>query len=262
MIILRPADIEQPRKPDQAFAAEAEALQAAGLGSVLFDQLAFEQGEELRLPALHGQTVVYRGWMLPPADYARLLAAIRASGGQPLTSVEQYTAAHYLPQWYPLLSDLTPLTVVLDPTEHPEAVLRELNWPAYFIKDYVKSIKTGRGAIIHAPEELEELLEAMRHFRGTIEGGLCVRAVEPLLESSEQRFFGLSGRAYAADPAAAIPAIVHDVVQRIASPFFSIDWIQRQDGQERIVEIGDGQVSDLVGWTEAQFARIWLAAAL
>ncbi|MGD1920436.1 MAG: ATP-grasp domain-containing protein [Pleurocapsa sp.] len=39
--------------------------------------------------------------------------------------------------------------------------------------------------------------------------------------------------------------------------FFSVDVIERQDGVKRIVEIGDGQVSDLVGWTMERFIQIW-----
>jgi hypothetical protein len=35
-----------------------------------------------------------------------------------------------------------------------------------------------------------------------------------------------------------------------------VDVVQRADGQLRIVEIGDGQVSDLVGWTPERFASI------
>lgn len=44
-----------------------------------------------------------------------------------------------------------------------------------------------------------------------------------------------------------------------ASPFFSVDVALREDGAERIVEIGDGQVSDLVGWSPERFAEMWRA---
>jgi hypothetical protein len=52
--------------------------------------------------------------------------------------------------------------------------------------------------------------------------------------------------------------MVAECAQRIKSQFFSIDAIDLKDGTKRIVEIGDGQVSDLVGWTADRFARIWL----
>ncbi|WP_445251522.1 MULTISPECIES: ATP-grasp domain-containing protein [unclassified Microcoleus] len=43
----------------------------------------------------------------------------------------------------------------------------------------------------------------------------------------------------------------------IHSKFFSVDAVEPQDGVKRIVEIGDGQVSDLVGWSAARFAQLW-----
>jgi hypothetical protein len=45
-----------------------------------------------------------------------------------------------------------------------------------------------------------------------------------------------------------------------ASPFFSVDVALREDGVARIVEIGDGQVSDLVGWSPERFAEMWRAS--
>jgi hypothetical protein len=44
--------------------------------------------------------------------------------------------------------------------------------------------------------------------------------------------------------------------EAIASPFFSVDVARRSDGVERIIEIGDGQVSDLVGWSVERFVDI------
>lgn len=38
-----------------------------------------------------------------------------------------------------------------------------------------------------------------------------------------------------------------------------VDVALREDGVERIVEIGDGQVSDLVGWSPERFAEMWRA---
>jgi hypothetical protein len=39
-----------------------------------------------------------------------------------------------------------------------------------------------------------------------------------------------------------------------------VDVVQRADRVWRVVEIGDGQVSDLVGWTPDQFATCWVTA--
>jgi len=53
-----------------------------------------------------------------------------------------------------------------------------------------------------------------------------------------------------------MPRIVHECLKRLRSRFYSVDVVQRTDGRLRIVEVGDGQVSDLVGSTPKQFAAI------
>jgi hypothetical protein len=97
----------------------------------------------------------------------------------------------------------------------------------------------------------------MEKYRGFIEGGLCVRRVEDFIAGSERRYFVLNRKPYAAEPGGAIPGPVACCAEAIASPFFSVDVARRADGIERIVEIGDGQVSDLVGWSVGRFVEIW-----
>jgi hypothetical protein len=54
-----------------------------------------------------------------------------------------------------------------------------------------------------------------------------------------------------------IPAIVLECAKRIRSRFFSVDVVQRSDGVFRVVEVGDGQVSDIVGWTPEELVSIF-----
>lgn len=97
----------------------------------------------------------------------------------------------------------------------------------------------------------------MQKFRGFIEGGLCVRKVEDFISDTERRYFVLHGKPFAPLENEEIPAIVEECAKRINSKFFSVDVVERRDGCKRVVEIGDGQVSDLVGWTSERFATLW-----
>ena len=45
------------------------------------------------------------------------------------------------------------------------------------------------------------------------------------------------------------------------SRFFSVDVAKRDDGVLRVVEVGDGQVSDLVGWSVERFVEMWRRSA-
>ena len=96
--------------------------------------------------------------MLSADDYSLLLSTVRTASAEMWIDLSEYLATHYLPNWYPLIRDLTP----------------------------------------------------------------------------ETHFFAID------------------------SKFFSVDIIERKDGHKRVVEIGDGQVSGLVGWTIDRLATLWI----
>lgn len=173
-----------------------------------------------------------------------------------MTSPTAYVAAHHIPNWYTKIPELTPETVVFDESADLVSELKRLNWNGYFIKDYVKSLKTSVGSLITDPEQVAEVASEMKSFRGEIEGGFCVRKVEALDPDSEVRHFVLNGKAFS-PKGGQCPEIVNTAANRIPSPYFSIDVIRRNDGELRIVEIGDGQVSDLVGWSIENFVAMW-----
>ena len=198
--------------------------------------------------------VIYRGWMLSAEEYKNLGSEISKRGASLFTDAGNYLATHHLPNWYPKLKDITPETQIFPADCDLESELRTLNWQEYFVKDFVKSLKTSIGSRITKPEQVPQLVAEMRRFRGTIEGGFCVRRVEPFVPETEQRFFVINSVPFSSG--GDIPPIVQECAKRIQSGFFSIDTIQRADGVSRIVEVGDGQVSDLVGWTPQRFAAV------
>lgn len=251
MRLIVPADYFSPTQPDAQYAGEAAAFAALGWSVSTLD----EDGR-LRPAAEAGDTALYRGWMLDAAGYAALEAAVRATGAELLTSAAQYLGAHHLPNWLPLLADLTPETICFTELDTAETRLRALGWDRFFMKDHVKSLKTGGGSLIERPEQIRTLLAEMAHFRGQIEGGLCVRRFEVFMPSTERRYFVVGGQPASAD-GSSVPEIVWTCAGRLALPFFSVDVAMRKDGALRIVEVGDGQVSDLVGWNVEQFVALW-----
>ena len=254
MHLLYPASPLHPRQPDEQFAPEVQAVRDVGFEVSLFSLEDFQAGGFRTLPAPpDGAVILYRGWMLSSAEYEALLAALPA-GTRPAIDLKTYLGSHHLPNWYPLLRDLTPETRIFPANCDLEKELRALAWPEFFIKDYVKSLKTTTGSRITRPEQVAALVAEMRKYRGVIEGGFCVRRVEDFLPATERRYFVVDGVPHAATGEA--PPIVHECAKRLPGRFYSVDVVQRSDGQHRIVEVGDGQVSDLVGWTAERFARM------
>lgn len=254
MLILYPADFFKPKKVDEAFRPEALRLRDEGfeIHTVNLDDL---PAARRRFPSAIDGPVLYRGWMLDAPAYGQLVELIASGNGQPFTSEAAYLATHHIPNWAPRLGNLTAETIVLPNGSDFESELRKLGWDAFFVKDYVKSLKVSMGSKISDPSMIGALVEEMRKYRGTIEGGLCIRRVESLRPDTEQRFFVLNGEAYGAEPGD-VPEIVQTCAQTIDSPFFSVDIAENETGDLRVVELGDGQVSDLVGWSVERFASV------
>lgn len=255
MHLLYPSNPLRLRQPDEQFVAEVHAVSDAGFAVSVFSMENFQAGEFHPMPALpSGAEVLYRGWMMSTVEYESLVSSIGQFKAQPFTSVQNYLASHHLPNWYPRISDLTPETRLFPANCNLESELRALAWPEYFIKDYVKSLKTSVGSRVSKPEQVAAVVADMQRFRGVIEGGFCVRRVESFKPDTERRYFVIQGVAYAAT--GQIPEIVLECAKRLDSRFYSVDVVERTDGQLRVVEVGDGQVSDLVGWSPEQFAKI------
>ncbi len=257
-----PSDYFNPEKVDEAYGEQANCLRDIGfeISVISLETLALGESRIFPIPAPQSK-VVYRGWMLTSRKYSLLVNRIKSAGSETLTSHDEYLATHYLSNWYPLIHDLTPETCFFSVDENLELALGKLGWSRFFIKDYVKSLKTSVGAIINEPSAIRTVVAQMYKFRGSIEGGLCVRRVEDFVTKTEKRYFVINGKSFAALPDEEIPEIVEECAKRIKSKFFSVDVVERTDGCKRIVEIGDGQVSDLVGWTAERFAELWVETA-
>lgn len=247
-----PSDPLNPKAADSTYLEEYEAARSIGFEISLFSFEDFQGGAFKPRPTLQaGDVVLYRGWMLSVQEFTNLVKALEGVSARPFTSVANYRLCHYLPEWYPALAGVTAETVVLAENTDFVAALSGRDWPGYFVKDYVKSLSTAGGSLVATPGEIEGVVVAMKKYRGVVEGGVCVRRKEEYEPGSERRYFVLRSRPLSADED--VPEIVNFCASRIDSPFFSVDVAQRRDGVLRVVELGDGQVSDRKEWPAEKF---------
>jgi len=253
---LYPSAPFQPRQPDDNFASEYASTISAGFLVSLFSYEEFCAGNFHPEPVpARGERVCYRGWMLTVPDYQRLTESLARLGGVPLTSAAEYKLCHYLPSWYSLLVEHTPKTLFFVETANVAAALQGKGWTGCFLKDYVKSLSTDGGSLVTSLDKIPEVIRKMKKYRGMIEGGLCAREIEDFVPATEQRHFVFKGKAYSVS--GEVPDLVSLAAKAIKSPFFSVDTVQRQDGSLRIVELGDGQVSDRKNWSPEQFLQLF-----
>lgn len=257
MRFLYPCDAFDSKQPDEIYQAEYAAAKAAGFACSLFSMEDFECGDFRPRPAFEaGEQVIYRGWMLSPDNYAFLHGAIYKKGATPLTSVVQYRYCHYLPEWYATCEDFTPKTIFTTKDTNFKALLADVNWQAYFIKDYVKSLTTSRGSVARNIDDITEVIRQIEKYKGNIEGGICIREYEDLLPETEERYFVFRAKAFSRN--GIVPELVQQIATRIDSPFFSVDIVQAANGDLRLIELGDGQVSDIKKWPVEAFVHMFV----
>ena len=254
MRLLYPSDPMDAKRPDETYVEEFECARSSGLDVSLFSFEDFERDRFNPKPSLaSGEKVLYRGWMVTVARFESLVRAIGACGASPFTSVDEYRTCHHLPSWYPQLAEFTAETVVLDEGSDFASAMAGRNWSGYFVKDYVKSLSTASGSLVVRSEDISGVVSLISKYRGFVEGGVCVRRKEIYEASSERRYFVFRGRPLSPDQR--VPELVNVCASRIDSPFFSVDVAKRDDGELRVVELGDGQVSDRKEWSATQFVQ-------
>jgi hypothetical protein len=237
-----------------------EAALDFGIACSLFDFDAMSYSPLKPVPSIEkGDRILYRGWMMNPEQYAGLVTNIERRGGVAITSKTAFVACHHLGGWYERCADLTPETVFLDNDEQLESRIRELDWGSYFVKDFVKSNTAELGSFAASAEGVRKIVDQIEFYRGEVEGGVCIRRVEKFRVDTERRYFVVRGVAYASD--GEVPDEVDEIASRIDAPFFSVDMIEDAAGRVRLVELGDGQVSDRKEWRVADFIKVIAANA-
>ncbi|MEV3936444.1 ATP-grasp domain-containing protein [Glycomyces sp. NPDC049804] len=265
------ADMLRPRRPDEHYAAEAALAAGLGAAVALVDHEALARGAiaqaVARIPAGLG-AAWYRGWMATGGQYAALYGALAERGVELVTGPERYRAAHELPGWYGAFAGLTPATrwLSLQPNEIPSVeelavVAGELAGGPGMVKDFVKSRKGEPEAFYVADLADVAALRAtaacfIERQGSDLAGGLVVRAFEDFVGSggraAEARVWWVRGEPVVIGPHPDRPDTVvepdlsgvAEAVAALGCPFVTTDLAQRADGVWRVVEAGDGQVSD------------------
>jgi hypothetical protein len=271
MLLLLPADPLRPRSVDPHFAPEAAAARDLGVEVALVDHDAVCAGAVpqavARVP--ESDDAVYRGWMVRSEQYAALEAALDARGASLRTSSQAFRTAHELPGWYAALCELTPETVWSRGGAPGEVVdlCAALRTGGAVLRDHVKSMKHYWAQACYIPdvtdhESARRVAERFVELReDSLTGGLVLRRFERF-EGSEVRTWWVDGELAlsTAHPDTAdvlpgsdvVPPQLARAVGALGLPFVTVDLARRDDGVWRVVELGDGQVSDRPRSTPAE----------
>jgi hypothetical protein len=268
VLLLVPSDPLRPRRADPHLADEAAAARELGVDVALLDHDLLVDAHDLRAARAAVQRVpasddtVYRGWMVTAARYALLEQALAERGARLRTTASQYRRGHELPGWHAALASFTPQacwTRGADLDAYARC-LQTLGSGAAVLRDYTKSLKHHWHEAALVPDVTDDagsrrVAARFLELRGdAFDGGLVLRRFEDLT-GAESRTWWVAGRCVLAtahpdtpDEQPEVPhwflAALAPAVASLGLPFVTADLVRRADGSWRVVEIGDGQVSD------------------
>ena len=191
----------------------------------------------------------------------RLPLVLAARGVALRTSPGQYQRAHELPGWYPMLAPVTPRaewTAGDGREEFRRACARLGSGPAV-LRDYVKSMKHYWDEAAYIPQLGDQaaawtIASRFRELRDDdFAGGFVIRRFERF-SSAEVRTWWTGGTCRLITPHPDTPGDqpppdldltpFAPLIGSLGLPFVTADLARRADRTWRLIELGDGQVSD------------------
>lgn len=203
------------------------------------------------LVTCHGEAI-FRGWMKSLSEYVRFYEKMKRKGIVLINNPVEYASAHYVGEWYKLIEPYSFKTFEFTTIkEGLEFFKRNENGErlTYYIKGAVRGCPrqvTSQDGFLRAVEYCETY--------NVEQGNFYARQFVPL-QYKEQRIFVYKGTPYSMGKE--IPNVVYKAIPLIDSNFYTIDVDYDSEGNEIIVELGDGQVSGLKEWSQHDFFAIF-----
>lgn len=265
--ILFPADYFDKKQPGEAMRVEYESACAdARLDVDLFDLELFEERGELALtrPFLdESLPLLYRGWMMKPESYEAIFDVLGAEGLRPITCPSAYEEFHMFPLAYArhkVLEARAPRLVAF-PGKSVDAEVVNRTFAEFMVKDFVKSVKgTSFPVSFKTPVSQGRMDKIVGDFYRLREGLFAVGVIcKEYVElarygdaTNEWRALYLKGALLCACRNSGQPATASKPPEalvlecaNLGSPYYTVDFAERADGDWIVVEAGDGQVSGL-----------------
>ena len=275
-LILFPSSYFSPKTVDEDLRKEYD----AATSTCLFDTVLFDYDKwynESRL-ALSEQlasmrNAVMRGWMMKPEKYRLLYEELLKQNIRLATSPDEYEQMHIFPNVYSVFGEDTAKMMVFPlhtqiPVEQVKKVFKR-----FMIKDYVKSVKGTQFPRFFdssiTQEKFDEWMKVFYELRGNLlTGGICVKQFLDLKyygdRPNEYRVFYANNKIVTVSrnsgqpEFAAKPTIqLLEKYQTLASIYYTVDYVELENGTWKVMEAGDGSVSGLSDQQDAeQYFRI------
>lgn len=274
-LLIYPASPLDPRAAEEHFEAEWSRLARA--------PMRYDADDERLIPGardLEGETLLYRGWILTPLQYARLAGLVERRGGRLLVSPEGYAASQFGTTWFGAAAGLTPATEVLRYGATHDDVLAAYDRVAArvgggagqraVLKGVSKSLKHEWDTAMYVPDRsrVAAVVDAFRERVAEHEEPLLLLRAYEEWRPGELRVFWAENAAVSVAPHPQTPdapspegleaflRVLAPVVAGLKAGLVTTDLTRSAAGDWRLVEVGNGQVSE----PSVAFAQIAAAA--
>lgn len=223
------------------------------------------------LPPQAEMSGVFVGYVSPREFYADLFAAAGRRGVRLINTPEDSARAMEFDQFYPLIADLTPASVIVREETDIPRVGAELGYPV-FVKGGIKSQKEKGwdACLAHSEEELRTHFARAKASAVSARNILVAREIAPLMSCPSCRTDFPAHREYRVylaqgeilglgyywgtqDPLGELTPdenydlrrLAMEAARRIGCPLMAVDVGQTDDGDWTVIETGDLQYSGL-----------------
>lgn len=277
MKILFCEDVFNPNHVDEAFINEYEIAKNIGFDILLYSFEAKSLGKIKQIDKM--ETVIYRGWMINPIDYKKLYQDLLSKNYKLINNPVEYQNCHYLPDSLQFIENYTPKTIFqkIEDVNSINILIEKVkifNGKPVIIKDYVKSEKHfwDTAFFVENSNDTVKLTETINNLINLRENdfneGIVIREYVELNKlsehsksgmplSEEYRLFFYKNKLLCIlnyweeciyyNIEKPDTRVFEEIAKGINSNFFTMDIARDKNGNFIIIELGDGQVSEVMG---------------
>ena len=270
-LILFPSSYFSLDRPDEDLRVEYDAAYATGLYDIVlfgYDKW-FSEGKLIvkNAPA-ERRLAVYRGWMMRPDQYEAFYEKLLEQNIEFITTPREYALMHVFPNVHKAFGNDTAKMLTFPLHERIDVELLKKQFGRFMVKDYVKSVKgTEFPAYFDSSvtqEEFDKWMEVFYKYRGNLlTGGICIKEWLPLKRygrrTNEWRVFYVNHKPLTISRNSGQGSFTSEVPKELVgkyanldSIYYTVDYAELEDGSFKVIEAGDGSVSGLSEFQDAE----------
>ena len=249
-----------------------EAARLLGISVINFEQFNFDSLRETlsRKTYQENEIVFWSGFVPRFEEYELAYHILQNHGLRLINSPEEFAKSEYFNQFYPIIKDDSIESGITDNLEEAKIIAKQLHYPV-FLKGSIQSLKKlgWKNCIANNDDELEAIFKKLKANIDFSLGKIIIRKYERLNykeiggngipKAHEYRFLVLNEQVIdysyywngenpfelTAQKTHELKHLVGEIGAKVNVPYISVDIAETVDNQWKVIEIGDGQFSDI-----------------